>query len=363
MYIDSRYGYKIKMNHNGHRQYLITSGFRYRNYEIGNPPEPIVIQPGENGAHREIWLGYHNIPEDPEIALQDIIHYLSEIKTRYWTYSYSNDEWIKPDRPVQLQFGEAVSLIYTHDQPKTLVWRTRYDVIPIEDDDNSSDLTFVIPPQPEYFIDFEEQADYIPIYVILPDNMVGYDEGELALFIDDVLYGSTVIYGQLVQIRAYIIGIDLDNANIEFRFYQYGPRSSELMISDYQVYDEITKSYRSGQLDFSERRNFYQISLIESSAEIKPPSVTMLEGNFPNPFNPTTTINYSLAESGAVRLQIFNIRGQLVKSIVDEFQDAGFYAVEWHGTDIRGLEVASGIYFYRLETSAGRDVRRMVLLK
>ena len=93
------------------------------------------------------------------------------------------------------------------------------------------------------------------------------------------------------------------------------------------------------------------------------PSAFALNQNFPNPFNPQTTISYDLAEAGQVHLQVYNVMGQLVKSLVSENQPAGRYQVVWNGNDAVGRQVASGIYFYRLNTSGFKAVRKLMLLK
>jgi hypothetical protein len=99
------------------------------------------------------------------------------------------------------------------------------------------------------------------------------------------------------------------------------------------------------------------------SVESTPTEFALLQ-NFPNPFNPETTIKYNLAEASDVNLRIFNIVGQVVRTLVAERQSAGRYQVRWSGTDDRGASVSSGIYFYEL--SAGgkfQDVKRLMLLK
>ena len=88
-----------------------------------------------------------------------------------------------------------------------------------------------------------------------------------------------------------------------------------------------------------------------------------LHQNFPNPFNPNTTIRYSIARSGEIRLEIFNLIGQKVKSLVHENLKIGEYSVEWDGTNDKGEPVASGVYCYRLYTSQFNDVKKMVLIK
>lgn len=93
------------------------------------------------------------------------------------------------------------------------------------------------------------------------------------------------------------------------------------------------------------------------------PAVTELHSAYPNPFNPATTIRFSLREDDKVKLEIYNIAGQLVNRLIDEPLSAGMHTVKWQGTDERGNPVSSGIYFYRLSSSNYQKVRKAVLLK
>ena len=90
-----------------------------------------------------------------------------------------------------------------------------------------------------------------------------------------------------------------------------------------------------------------------------------LHQNFPNPFNPDTTIKYDLAESADVTLQIYNVLGQVVRTLVaSEAQSAGRYQIRWNGMDERGVPVSSGIYFYQIAADGKfSDVRKLMLLK
>ena len=97
--------------------------------------------------------------------------------------------------------------------------------------------------------------------------------------------------------------------------------------------------------------------------ELDLPIKTNLHGNFPNPFNPITTISFDLAVESIVSIDIFNIRGQRVKNVLNEHFGAGYHSVDWNGTDENGRDVSSGIYFYRMKTEEFTGVRRMVLLK
>ena len=92
------------------------------------------------------------------------------------------------------------------------------------------------------------------------------------------------------------------------------------------------------------------------------PSEVGLGPNYPNPFNPSTLIPYQLATPSPVRLEVFNILGQRVATLVDEAQSAGSYVARWDGTDAAGGAAASGVYFYRLTVAGAHQTGKMVLV-
>jgi hypothetical protein len=94
-----------------------------------------------------------------------------------------------------------------------------------------------------------------------------------------------------------------------------------------------------------------------------PSHVYKLSQNYPNPFNPQTTIRFSLREKGPVTIRIYDVAGRLVKTLVDEVRDAGAYAEPWDGRNNRDGTVASGVYFYRMESKSFSRTRKMVLLR
>jgi len=94
-----------------------------------------------------------------------------------------------------------------------------------------------------------------------------------------------------------------------------------------------------------------------------PPAVYSLSKNYPNPFNPTTTIDYSIPEAGNVELVIFNMAGQKVRSLVNQTQDAAYYKVVWDSRNDSGESVASGLYFYKLVSGDFNKIEKMTLIK
>jgi hypothetical protein len=94
------------------------------------------------------------------------------------------------------------------------------------------------------------------------------------------------------------------------------------------------------------------------------PSVTKLYGNYPNPFNPITTISFSITQTSSfVTLDIFNIKGQKVNTLINEALPAGKHSVVWDGKDEKGKNVSSGVYFYKLNTGNYEETKKMILLK
>jgi hypothetical protein len=88
-----------------------------------------------------------------------------------------------------------------------------------------------------------------------------------------------------------------------------------------------------------------------------------LAQNFPNPFNPATTISFALPEPEHVRLEVFNILGQRVAVLKDGVMQAGYYDLSWDGRSASGASLSSGMYFYRLTSGTFEQTNKMVLLK
>lgn len=117
-------------------------------------------------------------------------------------------------------------------------------------------------------------------------------------------------------------------------------------------------------LPFSGGTDMYMARFDETLTGVRPaPSVASLEQNIPNPFNPITTIRYTLAMPSRVTISVHDASGRTVRRIDDGAQPAGTHAVVWNGRDDTGRAVASGVYFYRLEGVPGVPARKMVLLK
>ncbi|MFQ5674600.1 MAG: T9SS type A sorting domain-containing protein [bacterium] len=121
--------------------------------------------------------------------------------------------------------------------------------------------------------------------------------------------------------------------------------------------------------DIGESPPSNEASALVTSVEDNPsavPATYALHQNYPNPFNPTTVIRYAIPQfhnNDRVKLEIFNMLGQKVRTLVDEQQSANFYTVEWDGTNDLGRRVTSGLYLYRLQAGSFIQVNKMLFLK
>ncbi len=98
--------------------------------------------------------------------------------------------------------------------------------------------------------------------------------------------------------------------------------------------------------------------------EVVSASATLI-GNYPNPFNPTTEIQFNIEKAGHVNINIFNTKGQLVKTLANNHFGTGLNSVKWNGLDNNGNAVASGVYFYNLDVNNSdfTSLKKMILLK
>jgi len=131
--------------------------------------------------------------------------------------------------------------------------------------------------------------------------------------------------------------------------------------------------YDVNETDFLANTNDGSVTLIESSQNGNSlPSIPRLSQNHPNPFNPNTAhtrngsateINYDISERSQVNLSIFNVKGQLIRTLINEIKIPGSYSIGWNGRDNTNREVPSGIYFYKLKTDNEELIKKAVLFK
>jgi len=107
------------------------------------------------------------------------------------------------------------------------------------------------------------------------------------------------------------------------------------------------------------------VNFVNEIDDMMPVNVMRLGANFPNPFNPFTSIKYQVSGIGNqnVEINVYNVRGQRVRTLVNELREHGEYSVVWDGRDNLGRSVSSGVYFYQMRAGDFTQTRRMVLMK
>ncbi|HPA24885.1 MAG TPA: T9SS type A sorting domain-containing protein, partial [Candidatus Cloacimonas sp.] len=149
----------------------------------------------------------------------------------------------------------------------------------------------------------------------------------------------------------YIAIMETSNAN------QIGLDTSTNGFS-YQIIDDTWEPVETGEIMLR--------AIVEGPNAGEDPTLPPLvldAKNYPNPFNPETTISFSIPASGQTSVKIYNLKGQLVRTLVDETMNAGYQKVAWNGTDDNQKSVASGVYFYRVNNAGKIITRKMLLAK
>ena len=128
--------------------------------------------------------------------------------------------------------------------------------------------------------------------------------------------------------------------------------------------DPAEPFYKVAAVDFSGNEGGAAVVEWTTGAGGTVPGAPVLHPNRPNPFNPMTTIWFELPQTATVRLQVFDVSGRLVRSLIDgESLGAGRREVVWNVRDDQGMQAAAGVYFYHLSAGSFTETRRMTLVK
>lgn len=329
--ITSPQGYKIWMNS---ADETTVSGFRC-------PADTqFDLDAGEN------WIGYYL--EDTQLVYDAFDGYLDDIsviKAQSWGIKKDNGVWPPSVAAYTLSPGDMV-IVTCERNINSFAWSSA---------DRSRTEPFII-PQPILY-DFTEEKDYIPIFVELDENDL---PDEIAVFVDDECVGARVVQFDFENICAYITELQGGNVEIEFGYYE---RSAKQRFSRYTVYDNATGYRETTAINLKNKQDYYYVSFRGSDDNPVNVPVEFTISNYPNPFNPKTTISYNLPSEGKIELAIYNLKGQKVKELVNGVQSSGEYTIDWNGKDDAGKPVSSGIYYYRISVCGKKLNKKMIMLK
>ena len=319
-YLDSVEGYKIQTTSDVE---IPTSGRTL--------PENtrIYLDEGDN------WIGYF-VKESMGIseAFAEIWDHLTAVFSEDWA-------WASPGIPHErstliygkmyiVRVDEACNFIYGEGTP-----------VPPEEREMTEGFYYV------------ETPEYSPINIESLDDPTVLEVG---VFLDGECIGATQVEEFPLQILAFPTEGYLGSGEITFELY-CGGRSFK-PANEYKVLNNETGQYDNSKIELRP----YEFTTICFGNPVTPTKFT-LSGNYPNPFNPSTTISYSIPSDGNVELIVYNIRGQKVKTLISGTQPIGVYNVTWNGKDENERSVSSGLYLYELRSSGKTAVKKMLLLK
>lgn len=350
--VKSSLGYKLNIEEEGD-MYLPLEGTR-SGIDVNNPLDDNLVA----GVGTENWMGYW-LPESQNIvyAFGDFWTYVEEVWAQDWYYNKnSNNRGIGEAEPV----SESV-------EGKTLEYGKGY-IVRFERTTQVSDFYWTssgIAEEPESRgesenFEFSEAAEYEVIDVVdIPEDVL-----EIGVFQDDVCVGAVVVDDECEQILVYPDDVNREPIPFNFEIVTTN-RGLRLPIENYQVLNPETGMFEYGSVTSGQQNNSVVMFGGIGHQHYNAPEVEsiILHGNYPNPFNPTTEISFSLSSDQFINLVIYNTKGQSVRKLTQGNFTVGEHSVSWDGTDNEGKNVSSGLYFYKLKTDDHEYSKKMLLLK
>lgn len=295
----------------------------------------------------ETWVDYF-LP-DTQLAYDAFdsttLSKLEKVVTKNWTAVKSHDVWGWPGQAT-LTYGDLVILVPEEEEDDfSFYWQssTRDDIEPY------------VRPVPTQFR-YSEELEYYPIFMEFGENT----PLEVGVYIDNVCKGAEVVdTDSLFHLRAYIMDEE-PGQELEFVFYN---GRSENQVMDYTIRDQFS-SYNNNRLITGQLGEYACIEFTEPMGDHVPELEIDLK-TFPNPFNPTITISFQAADYGNIDLEIYNVKGQKVKTLLnDHYCELGDRVSQiWKGNNDLGLSVSDGVYFVKMKSKAGIQTRKILLLK
>ncbi len=287
------------------------------------------------------WVGY--FLEDDQLPTDAFGEYMDEvyyIQAHNWTmarqFPVRGSAWSN-GRVSEIKYGDMV-IIKRFDDVQAI---DSYAWDPATSKSNTPDTEI---PEPVHF-QFVEEANYYPIFV---ETGVDTELQEIAVYVNGECRGAGVVYSEgSTMVPLYYDNSESIDENTQFNLIGWaGDAKSNVEIEQM----------------FGEQHGYSFYSMVEE-ADSPEVSGRYTISNYPNPFNPTTIISFSIPKDENVEISVFNIKGQKVKTVVNDNYTTGSHKVVWDGTDENNKSVTSGIYFYKLKTSSKTLTNKMILMK
>jgi len=319
------------------------------NYSTLYPPPPPPL-PGR-------WVTYNlALSQSIRDALGDHYGNVYAVYGENWGWDANiPSSWVNLQKP--MEFGKTYEIYFTNTIPSfawTDVRQTRDGSLALNEPASGK-----LPRKPQYFT-YARQGMYEAIDIMsLSSNQE--NSVEIGVFADDICIGATRVDEFPVQLLAYTEGFE----NIPLTF--------KVLLSDgivkkinllAEVYSRDKGNYGDDYLIAGNiGHTAVMLSINNEDKDIKVPALISKHQVYPNPFNPSTTISFSITDNSMVSVEVYNIRGQRVKTLVTDSLPAGHHTLQWNGTDEYNKNISSGIYFYRILTDSHQTTGKMLLMK
>jgi hypothetical protein len=304
------------------------------------------------------WIGYYvpySQPAGDALSLtlpgssNTYLDYVYSMQTQYWSNSRVSEEfgsrWIVDPNKYTLSEGQMVVLTLLPDAPREMYWNA--SSIPTGRVEKSLATAF----------SYEEKLDYIPVYIEFdPEDM----PNEVGLYVNGVCKGAAEVDSTIIDVCFYNETAK-DGGELEIMFYYEG--KGKKAAKGWKHYNPDRMVFEESTLKVDQIGDYAYLSFKRQSGDSPIPLITTLRPNYPNPFNPSTNIAFILAKDTKAQLDIYNVKGQKVKTLLNALLGKGKHTLEWNGKDEQGRPVSSGIYFSRLTTPEGSFVHKMMLMK
>ena len=344
-------GFKVKFNE------VQPSAVDVYGFKVNAATTSVDIVAQDEYRPVENWIGYF-VPYSQKAgdAFSRLIpgksttylDHIYSIKTQKWgvtrvAYEYES-AWCMDPNTYTFSEGDMAAILLLHDAPETLYWSMLGESDPVERSET------------QYFT-YTEKMDYTPVFIEFDPNDI---PSEVGVFVNGECLGASVVEGNVVDVCFYLEE-SKNSDDIEIFFFYHGKGKSKA--PNYTVYNPQRQVFEKTKLYTSNIGDHIYISYKKGDGESIKPLTTSLQANYPNPFNPQTTISFTLSKNMPVRIDIFNVKGQKVKTLVNEILGLGRHQHIWNGRDDNNRIVASGVYFARLSTPDGSQIQKMMLLK
>ena len=298
----------------------------------------------------EIWLGYPVTITTPAlVAFSGILNNLQTIKHKDWSYFWTGSEWMGRSLTGNdnLELGDFVAITFRPNvtPPRYFNW-TYSPFIP------GSSFRY----KDASFVTFEEKQDYQPFYVDIDEEA---NIEEIALYADNQCIGGAKTQGEpTVMIKAFMQDIP---ENSEISIVTFTGAKSSKKINQISEYNQTLHIWDSTNTVIKDNRSLYHISIRKDSDSLVETN-SIITSNYPNPFNPETTIEFNNPVQGEVNVNIYNLKGQLVKKLLQDNLSQGVHKVVWNGTDSNEKQVSSGVYFYKINSANKESITKKIIL-